>query len=461
MRYHTEMHRHIRFTKAAGWLLALFGTTNLLSAENPLSLNLGAGVSIIDSITYYNLYSRPTFTSDAFGTELYLNLLLSQEGQIRKQDLNWKNIVQDVRLGNPGENFYSKFGNISGHTSGFLGMIVSGYGNQYDENNRLSGLYMNMGKKSWPLEIYGVSGDYSFKSLVSAEATLYLPLLFKREEGKQQEAVPVLGLSYAADHNSDAQDTIKSPYDITEAYGAHLAQPFIAEHSTFILLVEGAKMPRHGQGYIGAVLYNYKITGTETFYYEGYDEYGEYQYGTYEEPVTIVSVDAAAAMVRLSKGFEMGFFDQFYERDKRLYGKMGLTKAQALDSLYPEDRYGTYVTAGLGIKNFSLSGSYFSDKDYGVDVALSSSFFIARSEGLPHFYAEASLNKIRMPFDDIPDKVFALDDRALASASVFYGINRFTGIILSFQWTYVYDSTSGGFVTQQRITPSIYMEQEF
>ena len=429
----------------------------------PLEMNLGAGVVIIDSTTYYNLYTRPTYTSDWFGTELYLDLLLSGEGQVRKQDLDWHNIVQNIRLGKVGSNFYPGFGSVQDRSSGFLGMIVSGYGNQYDENNRLSGLVADLGKGSWPLEISGMAGDCRFKSVSYAEASLWFPMLFRRneEDGGRQEALPIIGATYAVDHNSDGVDTVDSPYDITEIYGAHLAQPFIASNSSFLFLLEGAKINNHGQGYVGAVLYEYKITSTDTVYYEYEDEYGDYQYAGLEMVNTLFSWNVSAAMVRLGPGFEMGFFDSFYERDKLIYRDMGTTKAQVLDSLYPEERYGTYVAGGLNIRNFDLGASYFSDRDYGVDLGANASFYILRSQGLPHFYIDGSFSKIRMAFDQVPGDIFSLDEHALVNATIFYGINRLTGLILSFSWTYVYDSSTGGFVTQQRITPSIYMQQEF
>lgn len=313
----------------------LAAITMLSAQESAVKLKLNTNVNYrtvtgVEAGNYLDVSLMPTLNvADILSAQVNLSVPYNlSTNQIRKVDTKIGNILRYVRLG--GSENYVATAALEEYSLGLSGLIVNRYNNQIDETNKkigavgnvsLGGLFANamVNDVSKPKVIAGSAG------LVLAEA---LNLVVSASGGMDTDP----------DNNSSTSGNVS-------AFGAEVSTRLDISDENYFYAVGGiGKIAAHGDGQIAALGAKF---GTSGF-----------------------NLNLEGSFMRLGQGFEWGFFDAFYERDRLL----GVNKADGLEVRNPKTSGGTNLSVTLGynpqsVNEFGLAlGGYYFTNYAGTDL---------------------------------------------------------------------------------------------
>ncbi|MCK4349350.1 MAG: hypothetical protein KAX13_00745, partial [Candidatus Krumholzibacteria bacterium] len=158
----------------------------------------------------------------------------------------------------------------------------------------------------------------------------------------------------------------------------------------------------------------------------------------------LFALGAKFEMRILNEGFTSGLIGPLYD----------VNKVSILDklSLQPATKGWYGEVAGSVLGKISLRGSYF---ETGEDSNLGDRFVLHAdaTNVVPVFSAQAYFVKEGLTEDG---KIFDFDENTFTIAEVGYKMNRFTTIVMRYEWSYVPDPNNPGkYTTQQRVEPRV------
>ncbi len=382
-----------------------------------IKLNLGVGISNIEDENWYALTSHPEIDYPYLGAKISLEFLMNGEGDLREPDLQFEKIMQYVRLGNAGKPFYLMGGKINDFTLGY-GSIVQSYMNQSDESNRRIGALLAV---TIPyITLNGMLNDVQEPDVFAGRACFHpLPLL-------------QLGATAAVDANQDADG--ETGEDGVSVYGGDMTFTFTASDMLlFGMLGDVAVISGYGTGAMGGVV----------LAYEG-REVGSPKFSLF------------SAYVYNGEEYEPGFFNAFYEKEKRSYALSNTIKTEILPIRYPEPTGGMYTKSTLSIPPvLDVSGTFrtifevdSSGSLYLMGAFLPNTNFIARGG-----YYRAGISEM--------GEAFAFDENTVTGALIGYWFTRYAAFMLNYEWTYLWDEDDGEYKSQQRVTPVLHIATQF
>jgi tetratricopeptide (TPR) repeat protein len=380
-------------------------------------LNLGVGISNIEEENWYALTSHPEIDYSYFGAKVSLEFLMSGEGDFRETDLEIEKIMQYVRLGNAGKPFYLMGGKINDFTIGY-GSIVQSYMNQSDESNRRLGALLEVNTPFVTLN--GMLNDVQEPDLFAGRAG-FRPLQFLQA-----------GVSAAMDVNQDANEETED--DGIAIYGGDATLSFTASDVLLLgILGDVAMIDEYGTGVMSGLLLMF-------------------QGGEVASP----KLSIFSAYVYNGEEYEPGFFNAFYEKEKRTYALSNTAKAAMLPTRYPEPTGGMYTRASVSFPPIlDISGTLRTIFDvdssgslYLIGAFLPNTNFIARGG-----YYRAGISEM--------GEAFALDENTLTGLLIGYWFTRYTAFMLNYEWTYAWDEDGSEYKTQQRVTPILHIATQF
>ncbi|TET21634.1 MAG: tetratricopeptide repeat protein [Candidatus Cloacimonadota bacterium] len=245
-----------------------------------IKLNLGIGITNIESENWYTLTTHPEIDYPYFGAKTSLEFLMNGQGRLRETDLEYTKILQYVRLGSAGKPFYLLGGKINDYTLGY-GSVVHSYMNQSDESNRRIGALLAV--KSPLANFDGMLNDIQKPDVFAGRAGFKL---FQNLE---------LGASIAMDVNQDGNNETED--DAVTIYGGDITLNFSFSHSMQAGLVSDiAQIDGYGMGALSGLLL--LIQGSN---------------------ITSPKLSLFAAYVYNGSVYESRIFNAFYEKEKQLY----------------------------------------------------------------------------------------------------------------------------------------------
>jgi tetratricopeptide (TPR) repeat protein len=382
-----------------------------------IKLNLGVGISNIEDENWYALTSHPEIDYSYFGARVSLEFLVNGEGDLRETDMEIEKIMQYVRLGNAGKPFYLMGGKINDFTIGY-GSIVQSYMNQSDESNRRIGALIAVNTPFATLN--GMLNDVQDPDVFAGRAG-FKPLQFLQA-----------GVSAAMDVNQDADNQTED--EGVSIYGGDFTLSFTASDVLLLgVLGDVAMIDGYGTGAMAGVLLMFQ--GRE---------------------ITSPKLSFFSAYVYNGEEYEPGFFNTFYEKEKRTYALTNTTKALMLPIRYPEPTGGVYTKTALSIPPIlDISGTFRTvfDVDSSGSLSLLGAFlpntnFIARGGYYREGISEMS-------------EAFAFDENTVTGVLVGYWFTRYTAFMLNYEWTYFWDESDSEYKTQQRVTPVLHIATQF
>lgn len=382
-----------------------------------IKLNLGIGISNIEEENWYALTSHPEIDYPYLGAKVSLEFLINGEGKLRETDLEIEKILEYVRLGSAGKPFYLMGGKINDFTMGY-GSIVQSYMNQSDESNRTIGALLAVNTPFITLE--GMLNDVQKPDVIAGRAA-FKPLPFLEA-----------GLSAATDMDQDADD--ETTDDGVLIYGGDATVSFTASDVLLLgVLGDVSVIDGYGNGAMAGCLLIFK--GRE---------------------VTSPQFSLFSAYVYNGREYEPGFFNAFYEKEKRTYALAHTTKTGMLTSRYPEPTGGVYSRTSLSIPPLlDVSGTIQTvfDVDSSGSVYLMGAF-------LPNTNFIARVGYYRVGISEVSE-AFTFDENTVTGALLGYWFTRYTAFMLNYEWTYVWDDADAAFKSQQRVTPVLHIATQF
>jgi tetratricopeptide (TPR) repeat protein len=381
-----------------------------------IKLNLGVGISNIENENWYALTSHPEVDYPYFGAKVSLEFLINGEGKVRETDLEVEKILQYVRLGSAGKPFYLMGGKINDFTVGY-GSIVQSYMNQSDESNRRIGALLAV--------------NSPFVTLNGMLNDIQEPDVFAGRAGFKLLQFIEAGISAAMDANQDTDDATD---DAVTIYGGDVTLSFTASDVLLLgVLGDIAMIDGYGSGAMGGVLLMFQ--GRE---------------------VTSPQFSLFSAYVQNGEEYEPGFFNAFYEKEKRLNALNNVTKTAMLASRYPEPTGGIYTRTSLSMPPvFDISGTFQSV----FEVDSSGSLYLLGAF-LPNTNFIARVGYYRVGISEMSE-AFTFDENTVTGALIGYWFTRYTAFMLNYEWTYVWDDVDLEYKSQQRVTPVLHIATQF
>jgi hypothetical protein len=402
-----------------------------------LDLNTNVNFRTIDGNdpgNYLDISMLPTLNiADIIGAQFFINIPYNlATNKIRKVDLTFGNAFRYAYLGN--EKNYIKPGAIQNFSMGFSNLVVNGYNNQIDETNRRVGA---VGKL-----------ETEYFSISAMTNDLGKPKVFA---GNLDFAIPIIDnfkVSFTGGMDTDPDNNSSSKGNVA-AYGVDLflAIPFDENANNYLYTVGGAAtINKHGNGQVGV---------------------GGLRLGTSE-----LFVDLYGALIRLGPGFEWGFFDTFYERDRRL----GFSKADALETKYPKASGGTNFGGSLGYSprskeqfSLQLGGFYFTNYS-GTDLnefQAAAYLYIPRNLiGQPGELLTATLYFRTKAFENLSGLIDVFkkpNDRTFITLNVpITVLNDLAGLgrlafVLNYTWSFHYDALTNNYAPQRNLVTGVQL----
>ena len=382
-----------------------------------IKLNLGVGISNIEDENWYALTSHPEIDYPYFGAKVSLEFLINGEGDFRETDLEYEKILQYVRFGSAGKPFYLMGGKINDFTIGY-GSIVQSYMNQSDESNRRIGALLAVNTPF--VTIDGMLND------------IQEPDVFAGRGGFKVLQFLEAGVSAAMDMNQDANDETED--DAVSIYGGDLTFSFSASDVLLLgVLGDIAMIDGYGTGAMAGFLLMFQ--GRE---------------------VTSPKFSLFSAYIYNGEEYEPGFFNAFYEKQKRTYSIAHMTKTEVLPDRYPEPTGGMYTKTALSMPPIlDISGTFKSI----FEVDSSGSLYLLGAF-LPNTNFIARVGYYRIGISEM-NEAFSFDENTVTGALMGYWFTRYTAFMLNYEWTYVWDDIDSEYKSQQRVTPVLHIATQF
>lgn len=403
--------------------------TNLL--PQGVSLNLNSDVKYrtitgVDAGNYLDITMAPTLgIGEILGSQFFVNVPYNlSTNEIRKVDLKIGNVFKYARLGDQ-QNFVSA-GALQDFKLGFSSMVVNGYNNQLDETNRKVGATAGIN-----LEMFSVSAMTN---------DLSNPKVFAGSVGFNLPVMDVFKVNVSAGYDADP-DNNKSTSSYAAAYGIDILSSLpIDENNYFYAVAGAAQIHENGNGQVALGGARF---GTEEFY-----------------------LDLSGALMRLGPGFEWGFFDTYYEKDRN----SGIDKTTVLKTKYPKATGGSNISAFLGYApntkdDFSLQfGGYYFTNYGGTDLNKFDAvayLSVPRSiMGESGELLSATIVLRTKAFEDIGGLIKSLknpDDRTMVTLNMPVTILPDLGalgalaFVLTYDWKFAFDTSQNIYIPQKNL----------
>lgn len=380
----------------------------------------------IDGGNFLDISMRPTLTVPGFmGTQFFINIPYNlSTNKIRKIDLKIGNAFKYAYLGN--ETAFISAGALENFSMGFSNLVVNNYNNQLDETNKRVGAYGNINY-----------GGFTFSAMAN---DVVKPQVFAGSAGFELPIMGAFKVNVTGGIDTDPDNNSATSKSVA-AYGVDLYSDISIDENNYFYAVGGvAQIQENGNGQVGLLGARF---GTAEYY-----------------------LNLEGAIMRLGPGFEWGFFDTFYERDR----KLGTSKADSLYAKNPKASGGTNFNAFLGYKtdnpgDFSLqAGGYYFTNYSGTElnefaglVQLTLPRSLIGEEGE---LASATFIIKTKAFEDIAGLIKRLqkpDNRTVITLDApitimndLLGMGRLA-FVLNYSWNYVYQTSSLSFIPQKNL----------
>jgi len=382
-------------------------------------MQFGPGFTSIDGEGYISFNIEPELAFGKIGIGLSIPLLFStDDGKIREVDWDssrdYARLIRYVRYGVKRDPFYVRFGELSNTLFGH-GFVVYYYNNALDDNYPKRGVQLDID-----------FGKFGFESLVGnlGRSELFGGRGYIRPLRILNKPVPILqNFAMGFTYITDRDPVLMEPLSII---GFDLEQPLI--HNDM------------------ADLYLYFDWSSIADWDDPSYKFGSGSaYGIATDIRGIAGLFALGAkfeMRNLGEGFTSGLIGPLYD----------VNKVSLLEDLPLQPKtsgwYGELIGSVLG--KISLRGSYFQT---GEDSNLGDQFVLHAdaTNVVPVFSAQAYFVKENITEDG---KLFDLDENTFTVAELGYKVNRFTTVMMRYEWSYV-PNEFGGYDTQQRVEPRV------
>lgn len=417
----------------------------------------GLGISVFDNQVFYTVWIAPELALGNWGIGLDINLRISQQGQLRREDWadgisSYLRLVRYVRYGFKRDSLYFRVGQLDAARLGH-GSILFLYRNNASYDARRVGI-------EWDMDF----GNVGFETFVSDVSTFNVLGVRPFWRPLYETGLPLLsglelGATVVADVNANAN--VRRGSADTSAFGrtpsGQIFDPRVAVRSgSLFALGVDAGLP---------------IVRLPIFDADAYlDVAGILGYGagvafgvsgSLKNLLGLVVVSAKLEQRFLTDRFQFAYFDALYEQDRyREQGQGIITKANELDNTVSGGA-GIYGELGGSILGkLSLFGSY--QRLYrtprGGILQLS-----ARMEDLiPAIVLRADYFKRDIGAET---ELFTLDERSLAQVEFGYSPYPYLLLSLVYQWTFLpvrgENNTIVRYETLQRIEPRVSLRLQF
>lgn len=403
--------------------------TNILPQGVDLNLNSDVKyrtITGLDAGNYLDITLRPTLEiGEMLGSQFFVNVPYNlSTNQIRKVDLKIGNVFKYARLGD--QSNYISAGALQDFKLGFSSMVVNGYNNQLDETNRKVGATAGINFEGFSAS--AMTNDISKPKVFAGSVGMDLPLM------------DVFKVNISAGYDADP-DNNNATSSYAAAYGIDILSSLpIDNNNYFYAIVGAAQIHENGNGQVAMGGARF---GTEEFY-----------------------LDISGALMRLGPGFEWGFFDTYYEKDRN----SGIDKTTVLKTKYPKATGGSNISAFLGYapntkEDFSLQfGGYYFTNYGGTDLNKLDAvayLYVPRSiMGESGELLSATITLRTRAFEDISGLVNQLknpDDKTVISMSMPVTILPDLGalgalaFVLTYDWKFAFDTSQNLYVPQKNL----------
>ncbi len=385
--------------------------------RKPFDLNVGTGLTTINKERWLSITSKPAMETKWFGFNLSLSFLINKDS-VRTKELDYKKILQAVRIGHPNLPFYLGAGAVSNYTLGY-GLIVRDYFNQADENNRKIGSLFTAQSLDNTIGITGMINNLSPMEVTIGHAYLGKWAQYPEELLQRME----LGFTYAQDNE----------YDYRVLGGDLLF--YIASRGAlhFLFASEIARTMEHGWGNVSGVFIQFGGMGKRD-----------------------ISFSLYGAGLTLSEDFEPAPFDAFYEKERRQFGSdivnISLEK-------YNKSTRGFYATSGLNLATIlKLSADYQSVVDIDSSGLFTARISLIEEENIPLILRGVFY---KCNFDDF-NTLTRMDENTYITGIA--GLKFFKGLFslsLLYERTYVWQDDDKQYGVQEKLSPFIQFGKKF
>ncbi len=382
----------------------------IMEERKPFDLNLGLGFASIDDTPWLALTSSPSMDADWLGFYLALDFFINQDGEVRSRDLQLERIFQFARIGHPNLPVHVGAGAIQDYTLGY-GLIMRGYLNQADENNRQIGSVMTLQNSANTIGLSGVMSSITADGIIGGR-------VFAGRWAPQPEDF-LQRFEIAGTYVQDADQ------DIRIAGGDVLFYVASQGNFHFLLASEAAQILDNGFGNMSGLLLHIGGTSSRSF-----------------------SVSLFGAGLFLGQDFVPAVFDPFYEKDRKQFG------ISFFDTLFYDHRQkstGLYTMAGTKLGPvMSIAADYQSVTGISNSGLFSSRIIVA--ETVPFLRLQAFYYKYN--FDEL-NSLFTFDENTYLAAIAGIKINPLISLNVLYERTYAWQENTFSYETQQKFSPFI------
>ncbi|MDW8020488.1 MAG: hypothetical protein RMI34_10485 [Chloroherpetonaceae bacterium] len=409
----------------------------------------GIGISVFGNQVFYTISLAPELALGNWGVGLDVNLRISQQGQLRREDWedgvsSYLRLVRYVRYGVKRDSLYFRIGQLDAARLGH-GTILFLYRNNASYDARRIGV-------EWDMDF----GNYGFESMVSDVSTFnvigvrpfWRPL---RELGLPLLSGLELGATVVGDVNENANVQLE---DTTYLSGR--TERIAARSGALIALGMDASLPLARLPLLNADAY---LDAAGIIGYGAGLALGVS--GSLKNLLGLVVLSAKLEQRFLTDRFQFAYFDALYEQERyREQGERIISRANQLRNTVSGGAgiYGELGGAILG--KFQFFGSY--QRLYrtprGGILQLS-----ARLEDLiPAIVLRADYFKRDIGAET---DLFTLNERSLAQVEFGYSPYPYLLLSLVYQWTFLPVRSSNNAIVRyepvQRIEPRVLLRLQF
>ncbi len=402
----------------------------------------GLGLTRIDTTTYFLFNFAPELSFGKLGIGLDVNLRVSTDGKIRKEDwdegYDYLRMIRYVRWGLKRDPLYIRAGILDYSRLGH-GFIIYNYRNTASYDLRKIGFEFDMDFEKFGFE--SMYSDIGGSGLFGARGYVK-PLKFTK-----LASVPIIGgfevgATYASDFNDDANKTwglndnrgrVRTAQDggSLSIIGLDVGLPLLSlSVLSSTLYADFAKIAGYGSGTAVGIDLNFSGLG-------------------------LVTLGAKYERRWTGDQFVASYFGPLYERERySLRDTLFQSKAQLLRNVKKsEGYYGELVIGILG--RFNIIGGY--QSPVGVKNAGILHLEFDPGDVIPGIVLSMGYDKRNV------GRVFKLDDNSLAYMQVGYKPYPFMVVSMLYQWTFTEEKQKQpdgsekvvGYKSQRRIEPKV------
>lgn len=397
----------------------------------------GFGLTRVDTATYFLFNFAPELSFGKLGVGLDVNLRVSTDGKIRKEDwdetYDYLRIIRYVRWGMKRDPLYIRAGVLDYSRLGH-GFIVYNYRNTASYDLRRIGIEFDMDFERFGFE--SVYSDIGGSGLFGARGYVK-PLRFTK-----LGSIPIVGgfevgATYAADFHENANKT--SPDNTGRIRTA-------ADGGSLSIIGFDAGLPLLSLSVLSSTLY---------FDYAKIVDFGSGSAVGIDlnfSGLGLINIGAKYERRWTGAEFLPSYFGPLYEKERYIpiRDTLFVSKAQSLKRVGKgEGYYGELAATILG--RFTLIGAY--QAPVGVKNAGIMHFEFDPGDVIPGIVLSMGYDKRNV------GKVFRLDENSLAYAQVGYKPYPFMVVSMLYQWTFTEQKDAQGKVvgykSQRRIEPKV------